>query len=410
MPAKNRPPVKSLFPGLERRAEEARQRESTANQTTDAEIPASGRGRRAVLRTQEEINRDLRALPEGEREAVLSSTHLVADTEGLRDQIRYVDITAIESNPAQPRKRFDPAKLEELADSIRAQGVLSPIHVQALPDGRYRIIAGERRWRAARKAGRTNVPVIIKAVDDRQALELALLENLQREDLSPLEEAQTYRAMMQTFGLTQVEIGARIGKKQAYISKMLALLELPAGVQALMDTEASSGDNIPRGITPSAPLSAGAAYVLGRLPDPAAQEALARRVVEEGLSVRAVEALVRDWPGVSASPAPITDENEQESDEPQPETEKVVAPTPQPARRAPTVYPTTFSRPAPAGPQVRFADLSVFQLYREVGRITTVDLARLEDAIRADLAMLEVLRANAEATEVMEKTHGSEAI
>jgi ParB/RepB/Spo0J family partition protein len=410
MPARQRPPVKSLFPGLERRAAEAREAPPVPE---EAPAPAqeSGRGRRAVLRSQEEIEQDLRALPEDEREAVLSSTYLVADQEALRDQIRYIDIAKVHPNPHQPRKQFDPARLDELAESIRAHGVLNPIQVQALPDGQYQIIAGERRWRAARKAGRTNIPAIVKSVDTRMALEIALLENLQREDLSPLEEAETYQTLLREFGLTQAALGARIGKKQAYISKMLALLELPASVQALMTP--TLPPDIPRGIAAPAPLSAGAAYVLGRLPDSQAQEEVARRVVIEGLNVREVEQLVRDWRTDGSASEFMTETPAEEGDTGAPEAKEASAAPPAPAvsraPRAPTVYPTTFTRPEPAGPQVRFADLSVFQLYREVGRITTVDLARLEDALRTDLAMIEVMRTNAEAESAAEATPEEEA-
>ncbi|MDQ2810147.1 MAG: ParB/RepB/Spo0J family partition protein [Chloroflexota bacterium] len=397
MPPRNRPSTDQLFPGLQRRASEAREREIPPD--AEAGNASQGRGRRAVLRTQQEIEHDLRSLSEQEREDILSSTHLVTDLADLRDQIRYVDINSVSPNPAQPRKSFDPQQMEELVESVRTHGVMSPIHVQALPDGKYRIIAGERRWRAARRAGRTNIPVIVKAVDDAQALEMALLENLHRADLSALEESRTYRFMMDQFHYTQVQLAERIGKRQAYISKMLALLELPAAIQTLMG-EVESGENIPHGIsgegiTSRTLLSAGAAMVLSRVLDPEVQLQLAQRVIEEGLSVRAVETLVRDWKlgNLSTAVAEPTVYLEAEPEQIQEAEEPVPA-----RRRTPTVYPTSFARPEPAGPQIRFNDLSLFQLHREVGRIATVDLARLEDALTSDLALIRVIQANAEAT------------
>ena len=402
MPAKNRPNVSQLFPGLERRAAEARERAAEAE---EAAAPVGGRGRRAVLRTQEEIEADLRALSDQEREEVLSSTHLVADAADLRDQIRYVDLDLVQPNPTQPRKHFDALKMEELVDSIRANGVLSPIHVQALPGGRYQIIAGERRWRAARKAGRTNIPVIVKAVTEQQALELALLENLQREDLSPLDEARTYRFMLDEFHYTQAQLAERIGKRQAYVSKMLSLLDLAPAVQALLaPADLGSGDaqDIPHGINAAgngdarldapALLSAGAAMVLSRIGDPEAQVQLARRVIDEGLTVREVEALVRDW-----KRGPLAEDDVPAADSARDAAAGGGEGTARREPPCPTVYPSSYGRPDPAGPQVRFADLSVFQLYREVGRISTVDLARLEDALESDLALIQSIRANYEA-------------
>ncbi len=205
--------------------------------------------------------------------------------------------------------------------------------------------------------------------------------------------------MMDQFHYTQAQLAERIGKRQAYISKMLALLELPSAIQTLMG-EVESGENIPHGIsgegiTSRTLLSAGAAMVLSRVLDPEVQLQLAQRVIEEGLSVRAVEALVRDWKlgNLSTAVAEPSVEPEVEPEQIQESEEPVPA-----HRRTPTVYPTSFARPEPAGPQIRFNDLSLFQLHREVGRIATVDLARLEDALTSDLALIRVIRANADAT------------
>ena len=183
----------------------------------------------------------------------------------------------IEPNLEQPRKYFDEEALQELAENIQLHGVLSPLWVRRLPSGYYQIIAGERRWRAARQAGLTHVPAVVFEVDDRRAMELALVENLQREDLNPLEEAEGYKALTEQFGLTQEEAATQVGRSRPAVANALRLLGLPEGVRV----------RIGRG-----ELSGGHARALLRLP-PGMQEGVAAQVVKAGLSVRQTENLVR---------------------------------------------------------------------------------------------------------------------
>ena len=201
------------------------------------------------------------------------SALLPGDEEG----VRTLPVTQLVPNRLQPRTHFEDADLEELTESIRAQGVIQPIIVTAMESGIYAIIAGERRWRAAQRAGLTTVPVVVREVkDDRQLLELALVENLQRADLNPIEEAEAYRTLIDSFGLSHEEVAARVGKNRATISNMLRLLKLPPAVQDLLR---------------SGRLTAGQARPLLALEDPAEIERLALRAAQEGLSARALEAV-----------------------------------------------------------------------------------------------------------------------
>lgn len=151
-------------------------------------------------------------------------------------------ITELEANKSQPRVDFDDDALKELADSIATHGLIQPIVVKPLSSGKYKIIAGERRYRASKMAGLTEVPVIIKNISDQAVTELALVENLQREDLSPLEEAAGYKYLMQTYGLTQEQVSAKVGKSRSYIANSLRLLNLPDAVyQKLKSKEISAG-------------------------------------------------------------------------------------------------------------------------------------------------------------------------
>lgn len=181
-------------------------------------------------------------------------------------------------NRFQPRRDFDPETLAELASSIRTQGLVQPIVVTPESDGRYTIVAGERRWRAAQQAGLEQVPVVVREVrDDRHLLELALVENLQRTDLNPIEEALAYQALQDEFGLGQEEIATRVGKGRPTISNSLRLLNLPEKIQELLR---------------SGRLTAGQARPLLALGKAADRVALAERAVSEGLSARQIEALV----------------------------------------------------------------------------------------------------------------------
>ena len=185
-------------------------------------------------------------------------------------------IARVEPRRDQPRQDFDPEALRELADSIREYGMIQPVTVRPLDKGYYQIIAGERRWRAAREAGLTEIPVRIVQADDRLATELALVENLQREDLNPMEEAAGYKKLMDDYGLTQEEVAGRVQRSRPAVANALRLLGLSAPVAKMV----SDGG-----------LSAGHARALLPLKDPALQEKTAREVISRGLSVRQTEAL-----------------------------------------------------------------------------------------------------------------------
>ena len=188
----------------------------------------------------------------------------------------YVPVSRLEPRQGQPRKVFDEASLQELADSIAEHGVLQPLTVRPLSDGYYQIIAGERRWRAARLAGLERVPVRIITADDRMTAELALIENLQREDLNPLEEARGFRDLMTEYGLTQEETAAVVGKSRSLVANAIRLLNLPENIQAMLEDGS---------------LAPGAARALLAISDVKKQREAAEKVVREGLSVLQTENL-----------------------------------------------------------------------------------------------------------------------
>jgi ParB family chromosome partitioning protein len=191
-----------------------------------------------------------------------------------------VDIDRLHPNPRQPRTGVDDARLDELARSIRSNGVIQPIVARRSPDGFYEIVAGERRWRAAQRAGLLRVPVIVRDVPDEKLLEVALIENIQREDLNPIEEAYAYRRLGQEYDLTQDQIADAVGKDRSSVANTMRLLRLPEDVRALV----ASGQ-----------LSMGHARALLALPSADAQRKLARAIVDRGLSVRETEAAIRNW-------------------------------------------------------------------------------------------------------------------
>jgi ParB family chromosome partitioning protein len=188
-----------------------------------------------------------------------------------------IAIDLIDPSPLQPRGIFDEGKLNELAQSISANGVVQPLIVRP-KENRFELIAGERRWRAAQRAGLTRVPAIVRNVSDDKVLELALIENIQREDLNPIEEARAYRNLIDTVGLTQEVVAERVGRDRSYVTNFLRLLRLPEDLQELVQ---------------SGRLSTGHARTLLGLPDVAAQRRLARKIIEGDLSVRATEHAVR---------------------------------------------------------------------------------------------------------------------
>ena len=214
---------------------------------------------------------------------------------------REVPLGAVEVNPLQPRQQFDTESLDSLADSIRQIGVLQPIVVRETGVvGRYEIIAGERRWRASQIAGRDTIPAVVRAADDESSLTQALIENVHRADLNPLEEAAAYRQLIDDFGATHAELGRRMGRSRAAITNSLRLLSLPVTVQRyLLD-----GD-----------LSAGHARALLGCEDPVEIELLAERVVDEGWSVRAVEDAVRSSGAASGAEAQPAHDGHQDADQ-----------------------------------------------------------------------------------------------
>ena len=191
----------------------------------------------------------------------------------------YLPISQVESCSSQPRKHFDEASLAELADSIREHGIIQPLTVRKLASGYYQIIAGERRWRAARLAGLQEVPVIVMEADDRKAAELAMIENLQREDLNPIEEAMAYKRLMEEFHLKQDEIAERVAKSRTAVTNSMRLLKLTVKVQEMVIADM---------------ISAGHARALLGISDESLQENTAMKVFDEKLSVRETEKLVKN--------------------------------------------------------------------------------------------------------------------
>lgn len=205
--------------------------------------------------------------------ALLGEDALKANTSGCLS----VPISQVESCSSQPRKQFDEAALSDLANSIREHGIIQPLTVRRLQTGYYQIIAGERRWRAARTAGLTEVPVVVMEADDRKAAELAMIENLQREDLNPMEEAAGFQALVENYHMTQEEAAQRVGKSRSAVTNAMRLLSLTPSVRKLVE---------------SGSLSAGHARALLML-SPSMQESTAKSVIDNALSVRQTEALVK---------------------------------------------------------------------------------------------------------------------
>ena len=187
-------------------------------------------------------------------------------------------LAQVEPGLKQPQKRFDEETLADLADSIRTHGIIQPLTVRRLSSGYYQIIAGERRWRAAKLAGLSEVPAVIIEADDRKVMELGLIENLQREDLNPMEEAMGYRTLMEEYGLTQEETAQRVGKSRPAVANALRLIALPDAIRHLVE---------------EGQLSAGHARALLSISSSTLQKKLAQKIIAEGLSVRQTEALAK---------------------------------------------------------------------------------------------------------------------
>jgi ParB family chromosome partitioning protein len=205
---------------------------------------------------------------------------------GTATELVQLPIGSIRANTRQPRKRLDGERIDELADSIRAQGVVQPVVVRTSPEGGYELIAGERRWRAARVAGLATVPALVRETDDRNSLLLALVENVAREDLSPVDEARAYAVLMDEFGLGLGEVAEQVGRSKPAVSNRVRLLELPDDVLGLVE----------RG-----QLSEGHARAVLAVPDNEERRRLVRRIVRGGMSVRAAERAAR-WAGARTKP------------------------------------------------------------------------------------------------------------
>jgi ParB family chromosome partitioning protein len=204
---------------------------------------------------------------------------LLGETPTSAEQVTELDIDLIDPNPHQPRTRYDEQRLRELSDSIAAHGLVQPVVVRRR-GLRYELIAGERRWRAAQMAGLLKIPAVIRDVPDEHVLELSLIENIHREDLNPIEEAQAYQQLIERLGLTQEEVARRVGRDRTSIANSLRLLRLPREVQTLIEEEK---------------ISFGHAKALLGLDSAEAQKQLAHEIVARGLSVRETEAAVRRW-------------------------------------------------------------------------------------------------------------------
>ena len=203
---------------------------------------------------------------------------LFEDNAAPEKQTTELRISQIVPNRDQPRKNFDEQALAELSDSIRKHGLIQPLLVRPMDDGSYQIVAGERRWRASRMAGLERVPVVIREMNDNETMEIALIENLQREDLNPIEEALGYKTLMETFGMTQEQVASRVGKSRPAIANALRLLALSDKIRIWV----ADGS-----------LSAGHARALLAISSTAKQEELAKQILENGLSVRQTELLVK---------------------------------------------------------------------------------------------------------------------
>lgn len=210
----------------------------------------------------------------------LGSAPAPAPTAHHGDTIHQLAVELIDRNPYQTRGHMDEAGLQELADSIKATGVLQPITVRAIPGGRYQLIAGERRWLASQRAGKATVPAIVRQVSNEQAMEMTIIENLQREDLNPIEQARAFDRLSREFGLTQEQISVRTGKERSGVANFLRLLRLPESVQAMVEKNQ---------------ISFGHAKALMALDSPESMTTIATRAVEKSLSVRQTEEAVASF-------------------------------------------------------------------------------------------------------------------
>src|SRR5919112_2902004 len=194
------------------------------------------------------------------------------------EEMVEIDLDLIEPNNFQPRTSFDEERLEQLAQSIRANGIIQPLLVRRLSADKYQLVAGERRWRAAQRAGLHRVPCVVKEIPEDKMLELALIENIQRQELNAIEEAQAYKRLIETLGLTQEMVAQRVGRDRTFITNYLRLLRLPEDIQRMVEVEQ---------------ISMGHARALLGVDEPDIQRKLAKEVSEKGLSVRQIEYVVK---------------------------------------------------------------------------------------------------------------------
>jgi ParB family chromosome partitioning protein len=215
----------------------------------------------------------------------------------VNEELVEIDLDLVEPNSLQPRTNFDEARLEELAQSIRSNGIIQPLLVRRGENGKYQLIAGERRWRAAQRAGLLKVPCVVREIPDDKILELALIENIQRQELNAIEEAHAYKRLIETLGLTQEVVAQRVGRDRTFITNYLRLLRLPEDIQLLVETEK---------------ISTGHARALLGVDDPIIQRKLSNKIIEQGLSVReterAVKKIINGEDGVKTSAARVVED------------------------------------------------------------------------------------------------------
>ncbi|MDR2163593.1 MAG: ParB/RepB/Spo0J family partition protein [Clostridiales Family XIII bacterium] len=241
---------------------------------------ALGRGLDALfgeVSVDSSANREKTKNSPSKGKTILSGEKLEKDTESVDRDVIYVPVSEIKPNSAQPRRHFSEESLEGLASSIEKHGLIQPVMVKPSKYG-YELVAGERRWRAARRAGFKEIPAIIREVSSEENALFALIENVQREDLNPMEEAQAYRHIMDDYGLTQEDVAKSVGKSRPYVANTLRLLKLPEKI---------------RGYLSEGKLSAGHANAIGSVSGSESRQKLADRIVKEGLSVREAEALAQ---------------------------------------------------------------------------------------------------------------------
>ncbi|QGG46997.1 ParB/RepB/Spo0J family partition protein [Heliorestis convoluta] len=235
-----------------------------------------------------------RSLGKGLDALIPSLPQIKQEEDDQKEEVSEITLEQIDPNPEQPRKNFEPEALAELASSIQEHGLIQPLVVRSVGKGRYQLIVGERRWRACKSIGLNKVPVIIKNWDDQKVAEIALIENIQRKNLTPVEEAEAFRSLLEDFSLTQEELAKRVGKSRTYITNSLRLLQLNEKVQSMINM---------------GQITTGHAKAIMALSDGQDQELMAQTVLEEGWSVRKTEDQIREKLGREKKVKEPLDEN-----------------------------------------------------------------------------------------------------